>query len=35
MNDEDDALRPARGCVIALSWCGVFWLVVFLSFVFG
>jgi len=34
-DDEDDDLRAARGCVTALSWCGVFWLVLFLSFVFG
>jgi hypothetical protein len=35
MRREDDDLNAARGCVIALSWCGVFWLVLFLSFVFG
>jgi hypothetical protein len=33
MREDDDDLRAARGCVTALSWCGVFWLV--LSFVFG
>lgn len=32
--EDDDALAPARGCITALSWCGVFWLVLFLSFLF-
>lgn len=32
--DEDDALRPARGCITALAWCGAFWLALFLSFLF-
>jgi hypothetical protein len=34
MRDEDDALRPARGCITALSWCGAFWLVLFAIFLF-
>lgn len=34
MRDEDDALAPARGCITALSWCGVFWLMLFAIFLF-
>lgn len=31
---RDDDLAPARGCITALGWCAVFWVVLIGTFLF-